>query len=295
MDAIERKFSVYGQTISALQWPGEVDRNDAEPILALHGWLDNAASFAPLSRFIQRPLLAMDFSGHGHSDHRPCGVVTHLVDHVRDVLAVVDQLGWTRFTLMGHSMGAGIACLFAAACPERVSRVVLIEGLGPPSTDGKDVASNLRKALDDSASLAGKRKPVYAHVEDAIEARTKGFGGLNHKASALLSDRGLMPVEGGWTWRADSRLRLTSFLRLTEEQVEGFVRAIKAPVCLIIGEQGMGGNGMFDHRLGWLSGATIIRLPGRHHLHMEEPQSVAASINTFLCETDDLLSRAGDD
>ncbi len=286
MDGIERQFSVYGQTLSALEWPGRDDDETAEPVLALHGWLDNAASFSPLSAYLKRPLLALDVSGHGHSDHRPDGVVTHLVDHVRDVLAVVDQLGWKRFTLMGHSMGAGIACLFAAACPERVSRLVLIEGLGPPSTDGKDVASNLRKALDDSVSLAGKRKPVYPHVEDAIEARTKGFGGLNHASSALLSERGLMPVEGGWTWRADSRLRLTSFLRLTEEQVEGFIRAIKAPTCLIIGEQGMGGNGMFDHRLGWLNGATIVRLPGRHHLHMEAPDSVAASISDFLCDTD---------
>ena len=289
MDAIERKFSVYGQTLSALEWTGRDDGETAEPVLALHGWLDNAASFSPLSTYLKRPLLALDVSGHGHSDHRPDGVVTHLVDHVRDVLAVVDQLGWERFTLMGHSMGAGIACLFAAACPERVSRLVLIEGLGPPSTDGKDVATNLRKALDDSASLAGKRKPVYARVDDAIEARTKGFGGLNHEASALLSERGLMPVEGGWTWRADSRLRLTSFLRLTEEQVEGFIRAIKAPTCLIIGEQGMGGNGMFDHRLGWLEGASIVRLPGRHHLHMEAPESVAASINDFLCATDAII------
>ncbi len=205
MAAKEKKFHVFGQTLAALSWDGE-----GEPVLALHGWLDNAASYIPLASQWQRPMVALDFSGHGHSDHRPDGVVTHLVDHVRDVLAVADQLGWQRFTLVGHSMGAGIACLFAA----------------------------------------DKRKPVYTEIADAVEARTRGFGGLSRDASALLSERGLMPVDGGWTWRADSRLRLTSSLRLTEEQVEGFVRAIQAPVCLILGEQGMGGNGMFDHRLG---------------------------------------------
>ena len=98
----------------------------------------------------------------------------------------------------------------------------------------------------------------------------------------MLSERGLMPVTDGWTWRADSRLRLTSSLRLTEEQVEGFVRAIQAPVCLILGEQGMGGNGMFDHRLDWLPDAAVVRLPGRHHLHMETPKAVAEAINAFL-------------
>ncbi|MZR61595.1 alpha/beta fold hydrolase [Alcanivorax sp. DP30] len=279
MKAKELKFQVYGQQLSALQWDG-----DGEPVLALHGWLDNAASYAPLANHLGRPMVALDFSGHGHSDHRPGEVATHLVDHVRDVLAVADQLGWERFTLMGHSMGAGIACLFAAACPDRVSRLVLIEGLGPPTTKPEDVATTLRKAMDDMAALSGKKKPVYSEIADAVEARTRGFGGLSHEASALLVERGLIPVEGGWTWRADSRLRLTSSLRLTEEQVEGFVRAIKAPVCLVMGEQGMGGNGMFSHRLEWLGDSEVVRLPGRHHLHMEEPQRVAQVINQFLAK-----------
>ncbi|MCK5887873.1 MAG: alpha/beta hydrolase, partial [Alcanivorax sp.] len=66
---------------------------------------------------------------------------------------------------------------------------------------------------------------------------------------------------------------------------EGFVRAIQAPVCQILGEQGMGGNGMFDHRLDWLPDATVVRLPGRHHLHMEAPKAVADAIDAFLDST----------
>lgn len=277
MSPREMRFQVYGQTLTALQWPGE-----GEPILALHGWLDNAASFVPLAQHLGRPLVALDFSGHGHSEHRPNEVATHLVDHVRDVKAVVDQLGWERFTLTGHSMGAGIACLFSAACPERVSRLILIEGLGPPTTKADEVAATLRKAMDDMAALANKKKPVYTEINDAVEARTRGFGGLSCEASALLVERGLMPVDGGWTWRADSRLRLTSSLRLTEDQVEGFIRAIEAPVCLILGEKGMGGGGMFDHRVEWLKSVQVVRLPGRHHLHMETPEAVANAINSFL-------------
>lgn len=277
MTVKERQFDVYGQTLAGLQWEGA-----GEPILALHGWLDNAASFAPLAAFLGQPMLALDLSGHGHSAHRPGDVATHLVDHVRDVIAVADILGWQRFTLVGHSMGAGIACLLAAAFPERVSRLVLLEGLGPPTTEADEVATTLRKAIDDMAALADKKKPVYAEIADAVKARTHGFGGLSHEASALLVERGLMPVEGGWTWRADSRLRLTSSLRLTEAQVEGFLRAIEAPVCLILGDQGMGGSGMFDHRVAWLRDVEVVRLAGRHHLHMEAASAVAEAIQQFL-------------
>ena len=66
MSAKEKKFHVFGQTLAALSWEGE-----GEPVLALHGWLDNAASYIPLAAEWSRTMVALDFSGHGHSDHRP--------------------------------------------------------------------------------------------------------------------------------------------------------------------------------------------------------------------------------
>ncbi|PKM21347.1 MAG: alpha/beta hydrolase, partial [Gammaproteobacteria bacterium HGW-Gammaproteobacteria-14] len=71
-------------------------------------------------------------------------------------------------------------------------------------------------------------------------------------------------------------------LRLTEDQVEGFARAIQAPTLLVVGEQGMGGQGQFEHRLDWIAGSTLVRLEGRHHLHMENPLAVAEAITGFL-------------
>lgn len=284
MSVIERRFNLGEQTFAALQWPGE-----GEPILALHGWLDNAASFLPLAEYLTRPLVALDLSGHGHTEHRPGGSPLHFVDNVADVSAVADQLGWQRFTLMGHSMGAGIACLFAGAFPERVARLILIDGLGPLSGEPAEAATQLRKSVEQARELATKKKPLYAHKEDAIAARTRGFGGLSESASALLVERGLRVVSGGWSWRADSRLRVASAQRFSEAQVEAFLRAIQAPVCLLMGEQGMGGANLFSHRQAWLADCQAITLPGRHHLHMEEPQAVAAEIERFLCRTGEKL------
>ena len=276
----ERRFTAFGQTLAGLQWDG--DDGDALPVLALHGWLDNAASFQPLAGYLGRPLVALDFAGHGHSDHRPPNQATHYVDHVRDVLAVADELGWERFILMGHSMGAGVACLFAGTFPERVERLVLIEGLGPPATAAKDAPETLRKAINQMLTLGEKRKPVYQDPEQAVAARLPALGGLAESSARLLCERGLERVAKGWTWRTDARLHLTSSLRLTEEQVEGFVRAIVAPTLLLMGEQGLGGDGRFDHRIDWLEDVIVGRLPGRHHLHMDDPAPVAAEVRKFL-------------
>lgn len=274
---VERRFRAYGQELAGLQWPGE-----GEPVLALHGWLDNAASFQPLAAPLGHPLVALDFAGHGHSEHRPRHQATHYVDHVRDVLAVADQLGWDRFVLVGHSMGAGVACLFAATFPERVSRLVLIEGLGPPATAADEVAPNLRKAIDQMQALPDKRKPVYADPEQAVAARLPALGGLEESSARLLCERGLEQVDGGWTWRTDARLRITSSLRLTDDQVKGFVERITAPTLLVLGNEGLGGDGRFDHRIEWLRDVRVTRLPGRHHLHMDDPLPVADAIKAFL-------------
>jgi len=275
----ERRFQAWSETLAGWYRSGS-----GTPMLALHGWLDNAHSFAPLARQGLAPLLALDFAGHGLSDHRPPEAATHFVDHVRDVERVAATLEHEPFDLVGHSMGAGVAVLFAATFPERVRRLVLIEGLGPPATPGREAPAKLREAIAGMHGLADKQTPVYADFEDAVEARTRGFGGLSPESARLLCERGLEAVDGGWTWRTDPRLRLRSSLRLTEEQVEGFIRAIRAPTLLILGEQGMGGDGAFDHRLDWLEQVEVARLPGPHHLHMEAAEAVAERIRAFRAD-----------
>lgn len=288
MDAVmprtveEKTFAGWGLTLAGRYWPGE-----GMPIVALHGWLDNANSFVPLAQHLSNPVLAMDFAGHGLSAHRPQGAATHFLDHVRDVLALLDDAGIEKCILLGHSMGAGIASLFAATFPERVEKLVLVEGIGPVSGEPGESPQQLRRSIDEAAALAGKQKPYYQAFDEAVTARTRGFGGLNEACSALLCERGLVQTGQGWTWRSDARLRIASASRMTEPQVEAFLRAIKAPTLLVVGEQGMGGNGMFDHRTHWIASLQVVRLPGRHHLHMESPHPVAQRITDFIAVTAD--------
>ena len=85
-------------------------------VLALHGWLDNAASFVPLAAHLRGiDLVAIDQPGHGQSAHLPPGTDYSFVGALNAVLDVADALGWDRFALLGHSMGAGIGSMLAAA------------------------------------------------------------------------------------------------------------------------------------------------------------------------------------
>lgn len=259
-----------------------------KPVIALHGWLDNAASFARLApRLPGLRIVALDFAGHGHSAHRPAGAGYAPWDNVQDVLQVADHFGWERFALLGHSMGAIVATLLAASLPERVERLALIDGLIPPTGEVEQTVTRFGQALKAQRALEHKRKPVYAHVEQAVAARMKGTDAVSREAAELLAERGLMPVAGGYTWRSDARLTLPSPLRMTQAQALAFVAALRCPARLLVAERGI----VQEHAalMAALPGlpVEIITLPGGHHLHLDDEtgaEAVAACFRTFLGE-----------
>jgi pimeloyl-ACP methyl ester carboxylesterase len=255
---------------------------EGRPVIALHGWLDNAASFSRLAPHLQGlRIVALDLPGHGHSGHRPAGAGYLLWDYAYDVLAVAEQLGWRRFSLLGHSLGAIIAVLFAAAMPQRVERLALIDGLFPPTGEAPEAPRKLGEALQGHLDLPSKTKPVYASVDEAVRARMNGVNRVSQEAAERLAARGLMPVSGGYTWRSDPRLRLASPLRLTEAQALAFARAVQCPVDVVVAEDGLlHARKMVMKALGELP-FQLHRLPGGHHLHLDDAAGALAVAECF--------------
>ncbi|WP_350581373.1 alpha/beta fold hydrolase [Pseudomonas sp. HY2-MNA-CIBAN-0224] len=256
---------------------------DGLPVIALHGWLDNANSFARLApKLSGLRIVAVDFAGHGHSDHRPRGAGYALADYAFDVLCVAEQLGWKQFALLGHSLGAIVSVIIAGSFPERVTRLALIDGIVLRSGPDIDAAENMGKALEAQLAHGHKRKSVHPTLERAIEARMKGMVAVSREAAELLAQRGLMPVPGGYSWRSDSRLTLPSPLRLTDAQAMSFVRRVTCPTILVVAEEGM----LVSHpelldRLPF----TLERLAGGHHLHLNDEAGatlVADCFNRFF-------------
>jgi len=255
---------------------------DGRPVIALHGWLDNAATFSRLAPKLHGlRIVALDFAGHGHSGHRGPGAGYQLWDNVMDVLLVAEELGWQRFSLLGHSLGGIISMMLAASMPERVERLALIDGLAPYVGEADEAPRKLGEALQAQLDLRHKRKPVYATIERAVEARMKGVGEVSREAAELLAARGLMPVPGGYTWRTDARLTLPSPLRLTRAHVRAFVEALQCPVDLVVAEQGLLVNEQL--LMAWLGvlPINVHRLPGGHHLHLDDEAGARAVADCF--------------
>jgi len=256
------------------------------PLLGLHGWLDNAASFDAIALHLGKHFhfVALDFAGHGRSDHAPPGIAYRFVDGVFDVLAAADALGWDKFDLLGHSMGGAIASLVAAACPERVPRLVAIEALGALITPAEQTAAQLRRGIAQARAIANKPLRVFATAEEAIATRAQA-NGLSRAAAEPLVLRGIKPVPGGWSWSSDQRLTTASLQRFTEAQVLDLLRHIAAPTLLILAPDSTVKpvpETALAERIATVAQIEVLQLAGGHHLHLENPQPVAQAILDFL-------------
>ena len=254
------------------------------PVLALHGWLDNAASFVPLAPHLQGiELVAPDLQGHGRSAHLPAGVDYSFAGAVNAVLDIADALGWARFSLLGHSMGAGIGSLLAAACPQRIERFVAIEALGALAEVPDHTVARLREAIAATRALIDKRLRIFPDVATAVRARMQA-NALSEPVARLLVERGLNVVDGGYIWSSDPRLTLPTMLRPTEPQVRNLVTGIECPTRVIYADpaQRYLPDALRRERAALLPHGDMCVLTGGHHLHMEDPVAVANAIGDFF-------------
>jgi len=270
-------------TLAGLHWP----RPGAAKVLCLHGWLDNAASFVPLSPFLRDfDLLALDFAGHGFSSHRPEASHYYLANFMYDLDTALDVLGWDACHIIGHSMGGGVASCFAAALPERVNRLVLLDGVGILSLPANRTAKQLRLSMQSVRKDRSILRP-YESVEDAMRARQKSSP-LSDEAARLLCERSLEHTGDYYQWRTDPRLGWRSPQWFTDDQVLNLLAAIRAATLVITSPAAIDylGEDMLHQRLAAIADCKYVTDAGHHHFHMEQPEHIGSHITEFLQEKD---------
>lgn len=279
-DPAEIDIDIPGLSLAGLAWGPP----DGEPVLALHGWLDNAASFTALAPLLPGcRVVAVDFPGHGRSQHRAPGARYHFIDYVADAGAMLDALGWDAATLLGHSLGGAAASILAGALPGRVRRLVLVEALGPLPAKPGEAPEQFARAWRGLQGLAAKHPPVYPDVAAALAARVRATGMRDDSARPIV-ERGLRPVAGGLTWRTDRRLTVPSLQRLAESQVREYLAAIRSPTLLVAAGGGSPvlGTDVLRGRARCVSSLELCTLGGGHHLHLDDASAVAGVIRPFL-------------
>lgn len=275
----ERLIEIPGFTIAAKEWGA----SNGAPVIALHGWLDNAASFdflAPLLPDLH--IIAMDTPGCGLSSHRAVGALPSLTDEIIYVLQVANALGWKQFHLLGHSRGGALAQLIAAGCPERVLSITLIDIVGFYTSPAENAVSHLRTYLKNFFS---EQRPasLFADLDAAAKGRMVA-GTIAYESALALTKRGTKEVEGGVIWSFDRReINLGSMLRYSEEHLNIILTGIETPTCIVLAKDGiLKDRKLIDARAALIKKAELHFVEGHHHVHMDDPKVVAPHIVEFM-------------
>lgn len=283
MEPEAKTISIKGISI-ALQCYGDEQK---PPMLMLHGWLDNSASFHYLAPQLAQEyyVIAVDLPGHGQSGHWPTGQHYHLWEAVEHIELIADALKLQWFYLLGHSMGAGMSTLYAGTFPQRVKGLVVIEAFGPMAGDFEGAPKRLATAISqmkryDELSIQRPKRDQKAFAQ----ARMQGPMALSQDAADIIVARGTKEVPEGIVWSHDKRLQVTSMMRMSEALIQSFIESIRAPVLGIFASDGLFNSSQIEPRWSVLQTENELHwFSGGHHLHLEgNVDQVADTIKHFL-------------
>lgn len=283
----QKYVEVLGRQVSVVHKLGE---NDKLPLVFVHGWLDNAASFELIASFLDEyEIYLVELSGHGKSDHIGADAHYHLVDWVYEFKLVVKQLELDKFSLIGHSLGGILASIYSTLEQDKIDKLILLESAGAFVQPNQDLVENLKAAFTSRDQLAiktshsekNKLRPISL-LPSLIDSRCK-VGDFNQEIASILIERNIERKDAFFIWRSDARLKTLSPIRLSEEQAVELVSHIHVPCLIILGETGFKSiSEDLERRQAYFNNMQHTQVPGGHHFHLEHPELAAQKIIEYL-------------
>jgi pimeloyl-ACP methyl ester carboxylesterase len=259
-------------------------------VVMTHGWMDVSASFQFLVDAMREPwhVVAPDWRGYGLTAWSGADAYW-FPDYLADLEVLLEHYSPGRaVNLLGHSMGGNIVCLYAGIRPDRVGRIVNLEGFGLADAKPADTPRRYRRWLDSLAST--QRFRDYASFEELA-------GQMRERDPRLTAERALFFAEHWGQLDPDGRVRLLSdpaHKRINPvayrlEEAKACWRAITAPVLWIDGEESPTLKDLRIHAEDYADRkgcfATLVEhvvAAAGHMVHHDQPEAVAVLVEPFL-------------
>ncbi|MFF8726981.1 alpha/beta fold hydrolase [Streptomyces sp. NPDC015171] len=238
-------------------------------VVLLHGLAGHAGEWdVPARRLSERfRVVAVDQRGHGASERRPADVSR--AAFVADVAAVAEQLELERPVLIGQSLGGHTAMLTAAARPELVRALVLVEAAPGDPDPG-------------SPGTIGAWLDSWPVPFPSREAAVSFFGGGPAGEGWAT---GLEGYEGGWRPRFDRDVMVASLAENARRSFRSAWRQVTCPTMVVLAQSSFIPGADVDAMLGLRPETLAMSLPGTgHDLHLERPHVLAGLCETFLAD-----------
>jgi pimeloyl-ACP methyl ester carboxylesterase len=263
---------------------------DAPLLILQHGGRDHARSWDWVAQELRHDwhVIAPDLRGHGDSAWSPDGEYT-MYAFVYDFAQLVHTLGQDQVTIIAHSLGGNIATRFTGLYPDRVRKLVNIEGLGPSPEDlAKRDASGFQDRMREW--IAGRRKAAgrlprrYPSLEAAYARMKEENGFLSDERARHLTTHGAARNEDGtWSWKFDNYLNVWPVSDFPPAEIGALWEAVTCPVLMLWGADSFAANPERDGRLSHFPTARLIEYQNAGHwLHHDQFDRFMGDVKGFL-------------
>lgn len=278
------------------KFPGISVGTDADAslkkVLLLHGIGHNCNAFKRLIREFKQShrVVAIDLPGHGHSSHFPAGLPLQFFNYVLAVKRVAEHLNWERFYMIGHSFGGQLGTYFTALFGQHVEALLVVDTMEPRPVPLEEtlpyMQSRLTNLLSLELKLEQKPRPTYTFEEAFKRVQTNTLWPLTVEATKDLMERSVEPVDQGFAFVVDPRLKNPLRPLLTFEQQLKALQSIVCPVLFALADQNMARYSTylkpaFDFNRS-RQNCHIVVVAGDHAVHQNHPRRIAAILESFL-------------
>ena len=275
-----------GLRIHCLEW----GHFDGEPLILVHGYLDLADSWRAFVAALEtgQPnfrVIAPDCRGHGDSGWIGAGGYYHFPDYVFDLDCVVRAHSLDSFTLIGHSMGGTISLLYAGTFPERVKKLVLIEGIGPVGMTFSDAPLKMEKWITELHERGRRHFREYTSLAAGASQLRQTNPRLSENTALEIARAAMKQNDRGkWVWKFDPIHRTTAPQPFYTAQALEFLRRIQCPVLLIDGEQSRQTRRTDkQERYEAIANHQRVTINGAGHMvHQDNPDELADVVRDFI-------------
>ena len=269
---------------------------DITPLVLLHGWMDVAASFQFVVDALEQDhfIIAPDWRGFGLTASGGADCFWH-PDYLADLDALLDHYApGQRVNLVGHSMGANVAMIYAGVRPERVRRLINLEGFGMPATQPEQAAGRFAQWMNEVKQFNGGALQLKTYDSlDAVAARLMKTNQRLQadKARWLAEHWSAEQAPGQWSILGEAAHKIASAQLYREDEALAIFCCITAPSLMLEASDDsmtLWWRGQFTvaqhrERLKSVPNIVIAQVPDcGHMLHHDQPHTVAHLIERFL-------------
>jgi pimeloyl-ACP methyl ester carboxylesterase len=265
---------------------------DAPPLLLIHGGRDHCRNWDWVAERLRNDyhIIAPDLRGHGDSQWMIGGSYNH-VDYVYDIAQLLHQTRMNPVTIISHSLGGSIALTYAGLFPDTVSKLVAIEGMGPPPEIVKErinvpIEDRLQSWVSDLRKASGRIPRRYASLEDAYERMQTENPHLSEAQARHLTIHGSNQNEDGtYSWKFDNYVRTFAPTSIPFEEQYRLWHRITCPTLLVRGTESWASDPATDGRADHFGNARVVNIAGAGHwVHHDQLDVFLGHVQEFLAE-----------